>query len=74
MCDTSGEEGETNPCFLSCWTIQGKNVIPEVEDRVTWKESHNENFSIMSLFGILEPRGATFFLIKLFGTLGCPQK
>ena len=57
-----------NPCFsrsFNDWevkaverlfsTLQGKRVVVGLEDRVVWKETKNEIFSVKSLYNTLEP-------------------
>ena len=36
-------------------TLQGKRVVVGLEDRVVWKETKNEIFSVKSLYNTLEP-------------------
>ena len=69
------EEGGWNPRFsrsFNDWeveaverfllTLQGKRLVFDLEDRVLWKETKNENFSVKSLYSTLEPRCAIPFL------------
>ena len=85
--DTLGEKRGWNPCFLrplTDWevdlaghfigTIQGKKVILEMEDRVTWKENKNGNFIVRSLSGILESRGVSLFPHKIIWNSWLPPK
>ena len=41
--------------------IQGKKVIRDVEDKVYWKENKNENFTVKSIYDVLDPRNAVLF-------------
>ena len=49
--------------FLS--TIQGKRLNAEVEDRMVWKETKNEIFTVMSLYNSLDQSCAVLFPWKI---------
>ena len=64
--DPSGEEGVWSPRFsrpFNDWeverlllTIRGRRLIPLLEDRMLWKETSNEIFSVKSLYNDLASR------------------
>ena len=72
--DSMGEEGGWTPCFLrpfNDWeveeverflsTIQGKRLNADVEDRMVWKETKNEIFTVKSLYNSLNHSRAVPF-------------
>ena len=67
--DHSGDEGVWNPSFsrsFNDWevegverlllTIRGRRLNPLMEDRMLWKETKDEIFSVKSLYSILVSR------------------
>ncbi|RVX12073.1 Protein detoxification 45, chloroplastic [Vitis vinifera] len=80
--DSTGEEGGWTPRFLrpfNDWemeeverflsTIQGKRLNADVEDRMVWKETKNEIFTVMSLYNSLDHSSAVLFPWKI---IWCP--
>ena len=72
--DSSREEGVWSPRFsrpFNDWeveeverllvTIQGRRLNPNLEDRVLWKETKNEIFSVKSLYSALDSRSVVQF-------------
>ncbi|RVW44985.1 putative ribonuclease H protein [Vitis vinifera] len=69
-----GGWGGSNPCFLRAFNdweveeaerflerLQGKRVIEDVEDMVSWIETKSGKFSIKSLYVALEAGGSSLF-------------
>ena len=64
--DSSGEEGVWSPRFsrsFNDWeverlllTIRGRRLNPLLEDKMLWKETKDEIFSVKSLYGALISR------------------
>ena len=67
-------EGGWNPCFLRAFNdweveeaerflerLQGKRVIEDVEDMVSWTETKSGKFSVKSLYVALEAGGSSLF-------------
>ncbi|RVW45049.1 rRNA-processing protein UTP23-like [Vitis vinifera] len=76
--DSMGEEGGWTPRFFrpfNDWemeeverflsTIQGKRLNADVEDRMVWKETKNEIFTVMSLYNSLDQSCAVLFPWKI---------
>ena len=66
--------GGWNPCFLRAFNdwkveaaerflerLQGKRVIEDVEDMVSWTETKSGKFSVKSLYVALDAGGSSLF-------------
>ena len=85
--DSMGEEGGWTPRFLrpfNDWeveeverflsTIQGKRLNADVEDRMVWKGTKNEIFTVKSLYNSLDHSCAVPFLWSIICRLDVPIK
>lgn len=85
--DSTGEEGDWNPWFskpFNDWQvemverfllkIQGKRLISDLENRVLWKETKDEKFSIKSLYSALELRYVILFPRSIIWSSYVPTK
>ena len=67
--DPSGEEGVWSPRFskpsksFNDWEVEGRRLIPLLEDRMLWKETSNGIFSVKSLYNDLASRRVDQFLM-----------
>ena len=80
--DASGEEGGWNPPFFrpfSDWemetverflfSLQGKKVDTNMEDRVRWKEAKDGIFSVKSFYSVMEGSSIVLFPNNIIWTL-----
>ncbi|RVW35135.1 hypothetical protein CK203_085898 [Vitis vinifera] len=87
LCDPSGEEGVWSPSFsrpFNDWeveeverlllTIRGRRLNPLLEDRMLWKETTNEIFSVKSLYNVLASRRVDQFPNSLIWSPCVPTK
>ncbi|RVW51874.1 hypothetical protein CK203_067969 [Vitis vinifera] len=87
MWDHSGGEGVWSPSFsrpFNDWeveeverlllTIQGRRLNPLLEDRLLWKETKDEIFSVKSLYSILVSRRGVQFPINIIWNPCVPTK
>ena len=85
--DSMGEEGGWNPRFsrpFNDWeveeaerlleTIQGRRLNFNLEDRVLWKETKDENFSVKCLYSALDSRSAVQFPESIIWSPCVPTK
>ncbi|RVW93915.1 putative mitochondrial protein [Vitis vinifera] len=82
--DPSGEEGVRSPSFsrpFNDWeverlllTIQGRRLNPLLEDRMLWKETTNEIFSVKSLYNVLASRRVDQFPNSMIWSPCVPTK
>ena len=85
--DSMGEEGGWTPCFLrpfNDWeveeverflsSIQGKRLDADVEDRMLWKETKNEIFTVKSLYNSLDHSCAVPFPWSIIWSPDVPTK
>ena len=90
MGDSSGEEGVRSPTFFrpfNEWeveeveeverlllTIRGRRLNPLLEDRMLWKETTNEIFSVKSLYNVLASRRVDQFPNSMIWSPCVPTK
>ena len=73
-----GEGGSWNPCFtrpFNVWELVevenllgrlcGERVLLDEEDEVRWLKSKDGNFSVKSLYKVLEPNSSVCFPLKI---------
>ena len=85
--DSMGEEGGWNPRFsrpFNDWeveeverlleTIQGRRLNFNLEDRVLWKETKDENFFVKCLYSALDSRSAVQFPKSIIWSPCVPTK
>ena len=85
--DSTSEEGDWNPWSskpFNDWQvemverfllkIQGKRLISDLENRVLWKETKDEKFSLKSLYSALELRYAILFPRSIIWSSYVPTK
>ena len=54
--------------------IRGVRLIPLMEDRMLWKETSNEIFSVKSLYNVLASRRVDLFLYGMIWSPSVPTK
>ena len=85
--DASGEEGSWNPCLsrpFNDWemeiverflfSLQGKKVVTNMEDRIQWKKAKDGIFSVKSFYSAMEGSSTVPFPNSIIWSAHAPTK